>query len=147
MSHTPLADQLPGYAGDVSPAETFAGLQDDLNAVLVDCRTHAEWRYVGRPDLTGIDRRLVLIEWQNYPEGDVNPAFVDKLHEKRVSLGAPVYFLCRSGVRSKAAAIAATQAGFTAAFNVVEGFEGDLGPSGVRDEAGWKVEGLPWRQS
>ena len=60
---------------------------------------------------------------------------------------APVVFLCRSGHRSVGAADAAAAAGWGRTYNVLEGFEGPVGSEGHRDVAGWKVEGLPWRQT
>jgi rhodanese-related sulfurtransferase len=112
----------------------------------VDCRTEAEWLFVGTPDLTEMGKRVVLIEWLDFPDGRVDPEFVDRLVEHGVSSEVPVYFLCRSGVRSKAAAIAATSASFEQAHNVSEGFEGPRGPDGRRTVSGWKIAGLPWRQ-
>ena len=56
-------------------------------------------------------------------------------------------FLCRSGVRSVAAAQAATAAGLGPAYNVLEGFEGDVGADGHRGHSGWRAAGLPWRQA
>jgi rhodanese-related sulfurtransferase len=56
--------------------------------------------------------------------------------------------LCRSGARSRAAAIALTGAGFAQAFNIGDGFEGDVDPQGHRgNRNGWKAANLPWRQS
>ena len=133
------------YAGDVSPSEAYAGLQAEDDAVLVDVRTAAEWSYVGLPDLSQIGRGVVFVEWQR-PDGTLNEGFVGQLREAGVGEGVPVYFLCRSGVRSAAAAKAVTAAGLGPAFNVVDGFEGPLGQGGHRDVAGWKVAGLPWRQ-
>ena len=147
MSQAPTPEDDSHYAGDVSPSDTYAALHADKRAVLVDCRTHAEWRYVGTPDLSELGGHPVLVEWQRYPNGNVNEHFVDELIEKGVPRDAPVYFLCRSGVRSKAAAIAATAAGFEAAYNISDGFEGDVGADGIRNVAGWKIAGLPWRQS
>ncbi|MEO7070596.1 MAG: rhodanese-like domain-containing protein, partial [Nostocoides sp.] len=134
------------YAGDVTPQETYADLQADPDAVLVDVRTIAEWNYVGLPDLSGIGKRVVTVEWQRYPDGQVNAAFVDQLGEAGIQAGAPLYFLCRSGVRSKAAAAAATDAGLGPAYNVLDGFEGPHDGSSHRSVAGWKTDGLPWRQ-
>ena len=134
------------YAGDVSPSEAFAGLQAEDDAVLVDVRTAAEWSYVGLPDLSQIGKGVVFVEWQRFPDGTLNEGFVGQLREAGVGEGVPVYFLCRSGVRSAAAAKAVTAAGLGPAFNVVDGFEGPLGQGGHRDVAGWKVAGLPWRQ-
>ena len=97
------------YAGDVTPAEAWEALSDDPAAVLVDVRTAAEWSYVGLPDLRGLAKDVVRIEWQTYPSGAVNADFVAELATAGVDRDAPVYFLCRSGVRSVAAAEAATR--------------------------------------
>lgn len=136
-----------GYAGDLTPREAWQLLQDDPRAVLVDCRTQAEWSYVGGPDTSGLGRAHLSIEWQQYPTGRVNDRFVDQLRE---ALGddrdAPLVFLCRSGVRSVAAARAATAAGLGSSYNVLDGFEGGLDAEGHRGRTGWRAEGLPWRQ-
>jgi rhodanese-related sulfurtransferase len=78
----------------------------------------------------------------------VNPDFVGDLQRAGLRPEAPVAFLCRSGVRSKAAAEAATAAGYAAAYNVSDGFEGPPDATGHRGTTGgWKAAGLPWRQS
>src|SRR3954469_26038555 len=136
------------YAGDLSPQDAFSLLQARQDAVLLDVRTRAEWSYVGVPDLSGVGRAPVLSEWVTFPDGARNPQFLDEVSAVAADKSAPVLFLCRSGVRSVAAAEAATAAGFTAAYNVTEGFEGPSDDSGHRGTAaGWKVRGLPWRQS
>lgn len=135
------------YAGDVSAAEAYEVLSKNPEAVLVDVRTRPELQYVGFPDLAGVGQRLIAIEWQSYPSGVQNPQFVDNLREAGVSEDQPVYFLCRSGARSRAAAITATEAGFSSAFNVASGFEGTVDGHGHRGTtSGWKASGLPWRQ-
>jgi rhodanese-related sulfurtransferase len=131
------------YAGDVTSREAFEALAADPEAVLVDCRTEAEWLFVGVP----VADRTVFVEWSRFPEGTLNPTFLAELAQQDVTPGHTVYFLCRSGQRSRAAAIAATAAGYRAAYNVSDGFEGPLNGHGRRDVAGWKVEGLPWRQA
>lgn len=136
-----------GYAGNVSPTDAYAAIVADPEAVLVDCRTRAEWHYVGMPDLSDLERTVLFIEWEDYPAGTVDPEFVDRLIEAGVPRHVPVYFLCRSGVRSRSAAIAATEAAFDAAYNVSDGFEGPIGPDGTRDVSGWKVAELPWRHT
>lgn len=142
----------PGYAGDVSAHETWEALVADPSAVLVDVRTVAEWNFVGLPDLERIGKRVLLVEWQRFPDMTVNVAFVEELGEALADLGvgadAPVYFICRSGARSRSAAMAATAGGFGRAFNVAGGFEGSLGPDRHRGCVdGWKASGLPWIQS
>jgi rhodanese-related sulfurtransferase len=134
------------YAGNVEPLQAYAALQADADAVLVDVRTSAEWSYVGLPDLSQIGKRVIPLEWQRFPDGALNTGFVEQLREAGVAEGAPIYFLCRSGVRSAAAAGVATAAGLGPAYNVADGFEGPLDHDGHRTVAGWKVAGLPWRQ-
>lgn len=135
------------YAGDLSPSETFGLLGDEPAAVLVDCRTRAEWSYVGVPDISSLGKNVVFIEWSTFPEGTVNPDFVTQLEEAGVDRDQPVMFLCRSGVRSRAAASAAAAAGWHKAYNISDGFEGPPDDHGHRgSKSGWKVEGLPWRQ-
>jgi rhodanese-related sulfurtransferase len=134
------------YAGDVTPAEAWEGLSSDPGAVLVDVRTAPEWSYVGLPDLRPLGKDVVRIEWQTYPTGAVNADFVAELEAAGVDRAATVYFLCRSGVRSVAAAEAATAAGWTSSLNVLEGFEGPHDAEHHRTVSGWKVAGLPWVQ-
>jgi rhodanese-related sulfurtransferase len=134
------------YAGDVDPAQTYAALEADPEAALVDVRTRAEWSYVGMPDLSQIGKRVIPIEWQHFPDGSLNESFVEQLRKAGVGDGAAIYFLCRSGARSASAAELATAAGFGPAYNVSEGFEGPLDQDGHRTVSGWKAAGLPWRQ-
>ena len=120
------------------PAESWAALQADPGAQLVDVRTAGEWAGVGVPDIAAAGKDLVLVSWQ-FADGSVNQAFLDGLRAAGLGSGQSLYFICRSGVRSLAAAQAAEAAGFGRCFNVAYGFEGPAG-SGL----GWKAEGLPW---
>lgn len=130
-------------AGDLTPARAWEVLVQDPRAVLVDVRTAAEWTFVGLPDLSGIGKRVVTVEWSRYPGGH-NEDFLDELDG--VDRDAPVLFLCRSGVRSAAAADAAAAAGWERTFNVLDGFEGHVDARGHRGGQGWRAVGLPWRQ-
>lgn len=134
--------------GEVTSAEAFEALRNDASARLVDVRTRAEWTFVGVP-LTGeSDRATIFIEWQRYPTMDVDPRFPEELARACPDKAAPLYFICRSGARSLAAAELATSLGYERCYNVVDGFEGPPDPSGQRGRvAGWKAAGLPWRQS
>ena len=134
------------YAGDITPQEAWKLLSEDPRAVLVDCRTDAEWRFVGVPDLSQLGRDVVYIEW-NHTDGSHNDAFVDDLRGKVDSADRPVVFLCRSGNRSIGAAEAATAAGYGPSYNVLDGFEGNLDDNKHRGGTGWKAVGLPWKQS
>lgn len=135
------------YAGDVTPDTAYQALATDPNAVLVDVRTQPELVYVGIPDLSSIGKRVVVVEWTTYPHGQQDNAFVDQLAEAGVEPLHPVFFLCRSGSRSRGAAMVATAAGYTQAYNVGTGFEGSVHEHGQSGDAnGWKAAGLPWRQ-
>jgi len=132
---------------DVPPAEVWAALQSDPRSQLVDVRTDAEWTYVGLPDLADAGKKPLLIPWQLFPAMQFNAGFLDALHGAGVTPNHRLYFLCRSGVRSLAAAAAAQGAGFPHSYNVADGFEGPADQDGHRGRiAGWKAEGLPWRQ-
>ncbi|NEW39682.1 rhodanese-like domain-containing protein [Nocardia cyriacigeorgica] len=136
------------YAGDITPKQAWEILRDDPRAVLVDVRTEAEWKFVGIPDTSAIDRQTVLIEWVD-GTGARNTEFAQQLSTVLDGRDpdAPVVFLCRSGQRSAHAATVATSAGIAPAYNVSEGFEGPLDEFGHRGAAGWRADGLPWRQS
>jgi rhodanese-related sulfurtransferase len=140
------------YAGDLSAAEAWALLEKEPKAQLIDVRTTAEWTFVGLPDLSGIGRETLCVEWQSYPDMAVSPQFANLVADRLARAGAsqdtPLLFLCRSGARSRAAAIAMTRAGFGKSYNVAGGFEGDLDEARHRGRRnGWKAQGLPWRQS
>jgi len=134
------------YAGDVMPAEAWKILKETPDAVLVDVRTDAEWRFVGIPDLVPVGKQVHLVQWQLYPDGRPNPDFVGTV-AGLLEMEQPVLFLCRSGARSRAAAMALTAAGYGPCYNVAQGFEGDKDADGHRGRVGgWKHAGLPWRQ-
>jgi rhodanese-related sulfurtransferase len=132
---------------NVPPTATWEALRKDENAVLVDVRTDAEWNFVGIPDLGAAGKQAILIPWQVYPTMQVNGRFADHLREAGLTPDHTIYFLCRSGVRSLSAAMAAQAAGFPNVFNIADGFEGPPDAEGHRgNAAGWKADGLPWRQ-
>ncbi|HEY8721669.1 rhodanese-like domain-containing protein [Pengzhenrongella sp.] len=149
MSTTTDPAKPTTYAGDLTPAQAWELLEGDERAVLVDVRTAAEWRYVGVPDVGSLGRAPALVEWIGYPSGAQNPRFLDQLAAAGLAAGdgRPVVFLCRSGVRSIAAAQAATAAGLGPAYNVLEGFEGGVDRAGHRGATGWRAAGLPWSQA
>ena len=132
---------------NVPPAQTWDAIKADPHAQLVDVRTDAEWNFVGIPDLAEAGRQTVLIPWQIYPAMQRNEAFEDQLKKTGFTSDTHIYFICRSGVRSLAAAQAAQAVGFPHVYNVADGFEGPPDANGHRGAtAGWKADGLPWRQ-
>lgn len=139
---------------NADPVETWDGLKNDPNAVLVDVRTNAEWAFVGIPNLSELGRDPILLEWKQFPTMATNEGFAaDLLDRLGDHTPTQIYFLCRSGVRSLAAAdlmigVFAAQSKHVECFNVTEGFEGDVDSSGHRGTVnGWKYKGCAWRQS
>lgn len=140
---SPAADRAgvrpaAGYAGDVTP-EQAAQWIDRGEGVLVDIRSDAEREWVGYvPGALGL-------AWKQWPGMALNPAF-DEVLRTAVPADAKVLMLCRSGVRSIAAARRATELGLEA-YNILEGFEGDADEEGHRGrKGGWRFRGLPWKQ-
>ena len=136
---------------EVDIAATWEGLTSGPRSQLVDVRTRAEWTYVGIPDLGPIGKRAVLVEWQTFPDQTVDQRFVERLAGELKALGVQpdddLYFICRSGSRSLAAARAMAEAGYQACHNVLAGFEGPLDDLRHRGTlGGWKASGLPWLQ-
>lgn len=136
-----------GYAGDVDAAGAWAMLAEDPDAMLIDVRTAAEWVFVGLPDLAGLNKSVVCVQWQVWPQMALNAAFVPHVEAEGATREQPLLMLCRSGQRSRDAAIALTAAGFGPCYNVAGGFEGPMDDARHRGATdGWKSVGLPWRQ-
>jgi len=127
------------YAGALTPAEAWEILQHAPNAKLVDVRSQAELELVGRIPETE------HIEWAFYPEWKPNPDFMAQL-KQRIDPESLVIFMCRSGARSDKAAKAAQAAGYSEAYNLLEGFEGETNAqTRHRGEInGWRAARLPW---
>ncbi len=127
-----------GYAGDVTAALAYAWWQAG-DAVLVDVRTDAEREWVG------FVPGAVALAWKQWPGMAMNAAFDEGLRAA-IAPGKKALLLCRSGVRSIAAAKRATELGLEA-YNILEGFEGDPDANAHRGtKGGWRMRGLPWRQ-
>ena len=139
---------MADYAGDISPQEAWKILGERPGAVLVDVRTRPEWSFIGVADLSQLARQPGLVCWQVYPDMNLNDRFVEEVAALGVSPDTPILFICRTGGRSRAAAIAMTANGYNACYNVAGGFEGDLDGALHRGQVnGWKASGLPWIQS
>lgn len=128
-----------GYAGELPPQTAHEWMRSG-EALLVDVRTDAEREWVGF--VPGAQ----AVAWKQWPGMALNPEFdarIRALAQQR----KPLMLLCRSGVRSMAAARRATELGATA-YNVMGGFEGDLDAQAQRGHKnGWRNAGLPWRQN
>ena len=127
-----------GYAGDIASQLAWQWTQSG-EAVMVDVRTDAEREWVG------FVPGAVALAWKHWPGMAMNAGFDDAL-KAAVPAGKKVVLLCRSGVRSIAAAKRATELGLEA-YNILDGFEGDADAQAQRGRrGGWRLQGLPWMQ-
>lgn len=130
-----------GYAGDISPQTAYEWMQRG-HCALVDVRTDAEREWVGY--VPG----AYAVAWKQWPGMKPNEQFEEELLAVCEKAGVKrVALLCRSGVRSVAAAVFASDYGIEA-YNILEGFEGDPDELAHRSQkGGWKRAGLPWKQN
>ncbi len=136
------------YAGDISPAQAWEILAQEKNSILVDVRTPGEWSFIGYPDLSSLSKNVHFISWRLSPNMEINEDFVlQVLKEVKLDKNDKVLLLCRSGGRSRDAAIAMTSMGFKQCYNIEGGFEGEINETGHRGaKNGWKACNLPWEQ-
>lgn len=138
LAHERAIQNQIAYAGLLTPQETFAVLQGNPDAVLVDVRSRAELELVGRVPQT------THIEWAFYPGMVANQDFAAQL-QAALDKELTVIFMCRTGGRSHNAAVLAQQLGYQHAYNMVEGFEGETNSLKQRTLInGWRHAGLPW---
>jgi rhodanese-related sulfurtransferase len=135
--------------------EASAFLAQNEDAVLIDIRTRAEVSFVGIA--AEADKNIPYMVMDEFWEFDadkgtykmaVNSNFdrevADFIQERGLSKEAPIILMCRSGSRSARAADLLGQLGYTSVYSVVDGFEGDKDPDGVRSVNGWKNSKLAW---
>ena len=135
--------------------EASAFLAQNEDAVLIDIRTRAEVSFVGIA--AEADKNIPYMVMDEFWEFDadkgtykmaVNSNFDREvagfMQERGLSKEAPIILMCRSGSRSARAADLLGQLGYTSVYSVVDGFEGDKDPDGVRSVNGWKNSKLAW---
>jgi rhodanese-related sulfurtransferase len=133
-------------------------LQDPDNVFLVDVRTQGEIEFLGMADIADVNIPYMfndLSEWDTkkyrylkHPNSNFSVTLREKLEEAGLDKNNTILLMCRSGTRSSKAANLLHQLGYTKAYTVVDGFEGDkvkAGPhKGQRLVNGWKNANLPW---
>lgn len=122
------------------------------NVKVIDVRTPEEFAFVGHPEMAW-NIPVALVSYQRKDGkfeymADPNKAFVALV--KEIAQPTDVLLLtCRSGGRSAMAVNQLAAAGFTKAYNIVDGVEGDLVQdpesvfNGKRMKNGWK-NSAPW---
>ena len=131
---------------ELTPPQAYEELTANDRAVLVDCRTRAEWFYVGIPDLSDIGKQVVLESIAD-EAGQPNANFTSRIGEI-AGPDTPIYVICQVGGRSANACHLLESSGYSQVCNILEGFEGCVDQQGHRSSVdGWKFHNLPWRQS
>lgn len=132
---------------NLTSTESWKILESEKNSLLIDVRTFAEWAFVGIPILETINKKLIQIEWQNFPNMEINKNFANEIIKKVPDLDTILLFICKSGGRSKSAALTMADYGYKT-INIIDGFEGTSDIDGHRGNIdGWKYNKLPWRQT
>ena len=135
------------YKRNLLPKMAVERLQSNSQALFVDVRSKAEFKYVGYPE------NSILIPWIDDPDWEPNPeAFSDlvmqELDGRENLLNTEIILICRSGFRSNEALKCLENKGFTQVSHVASGFEGDLDENDHRGNLnGWRHDGMPWSQS
>lgn len=126
----------------LEPKQAHALLENDPNALFIDCRSDAEHFFVGNPVGS------IHVAWQDGPEWDLNPQFVGEVNRLAGHANnRTIVLICRSGNRSIDAGKALEESGFINVHNILHGFEGELDDTHHRSSiSGWRHEGLPWQQ-
>lgn len=149
-----MTELLSVVVDEATPEDCWNALCIDEHAALVDVRSRPEWSFSGMPDLSEVNRQLLTVEWQTWPEMSANLGFISDLQDQMGPTPPQrLFFLCRNGGRSIHAAREVAKQLHRRGINlhitnVVEGFEGEKDANGQRGKVnGWKAAGLPWRHS
>ena len=135
------------YKRNLLPKMAVERLQNNPQALFVDVRSKAEFKYVGYPE------NSILIPWIDDPDWEPNPeAFSDAVMKELDGCenlsDTEIILICRSGFRSNEALKCLENKGFTQVSHVASGFEGDLDENDHRGNLnGWRHDGMPWSQS
>ena len=135
------------YKRNLLPKMAIERLQNNPQALFVDVRSKAEFKYVGYPE------NSILIPWIDDPDWEPNPeAFSDAVMQELDGCenlsDTEIILICRSGFRSNEALKCLENKGFTQVSHVASGFEGDLDENDHRGNLnGWRHDGMLWSQS
>ena len=113
-------------------------LETNPNSVVLDVRTEEEWNGVGKPDAESLNSKTFFISLLLGLDRQKNENFTQDFLQKKISKKDNILIICRSGVRSMAAAKLLQQEGYKNLVNISDGFEGNPATGD-----GWKKSNLP----
>ena len=132
---------------NITSIECFNKLLEISNSYLIDVRTKPEWEFIGVPDLSSLNKQIILISWHIYPEMKINSFFEEQIVKSNLKKNDELFLICRSGKRSFQAAELLISCGYHYCYNVVDGFEGNKNSLSQRSTInGWKYNNLSWKQ-
>ena len=123
---------------EINSTSAFKTLGKRRNSFLIDVRSSIEWEQSGVPDLFQIGKKPFFIEWPIL----INEDFIKEFNlilSKNFKQSDHIFFICRSGIRSRHAANLSSNFGYSNVFNIIDGFEGNK-----FNYYGWKGNNLPW---
>lgn len=136
------------HAGDdLTPVAAYQMLKEDpRHTFLIDCRTMAEYEFIGHPTMA----YNIPYKFWTPKERVLNSTFTQDV-AARFKKTDRLIVICKTGKYSRLACEKLIKAGFKHVFNVLYGFEGDK----VKDKKridyghrgainGWKHDGLPY---
>lgn len=132
--------------------------QDPDNVYLVDVRTQGEVEFLGMPVAADVNIPYMfndIEEWDSekyrykkVPNSNFSLTLAEKLEQSGFNKESTILLMCRSGTRSSKAASLLNKLGYSKAYTVVDGYEGDKVEEGEhkgqRLVNGWKNANLPW---
>jgi len=113
----------------IKSSEIKSFVKNNPKTVLLDVRTHDEWKTVGKPDSTNLGIKTFFITISQ------DSGFIETI-KKKIDKENQVLVMCAAGGRSIIAATLLHSEGYIA-HNISDGFSGN----GV--DPGWKNLGLP----
>ena len=142
-----LINKIDTNMQDITSVECFNKLSEISNSYLIDVRTKPEWEFIGVPDLSSLNKKILFISWLVYPRMTINSLFENQVLESNIEKNDKLFLICRSGTRSFHAAKFLVSCGYNHCFNVADGFEGHKNALSQRSTSnGWKYNNLPWKQ-
>ena len=138
------------FVGNITAKESFDELMSSADSVLVDVRSSRELSVDGVAFLENHPDRLLFCEWRSEtPQNEKRKFLDDLLLRINFQVTSRLYFICRSGIRSREAASYVGNELFVTGVNVIclnisDGFEGNAYKMfGFGERNGWKAAGLP----
>lgn len=134
----------------VTATEAWAMWQaNPEKTVILDVRTQEEYMLVGHAPMAHNIPVMLLKPTREKITMKPNPDFVSQV-TSRFNKDTTLLLMCRSGGRSAKAVNKLAKAGYTKAYNIIDGFEGgkvkkkESPHFGKRMVNGWKNSGAPW---